>query len=384
MSASRPPAPHDRPWHRLHLWQIAWVRDVAWAAVAVLILWIGYELRAVFIPVLIGLALAYLFHPLMRYAERRWRAPRWVSIAGILAVLVLAAAGLAAWLGPLLVNQVIALAQAAPDYIRKLAEEYNINIQAYEQDLDAWTAGIKEDPVRLIADNVGVFFAGTTRAVNVLGAVMSTATFLAMAMVLIPIYFCVFAASFESIRLRGWLFVPQSRRDRAVQLARRMDRTVSAYVRGRVIVALILGVLLSIGWSPPLADVPYWLLLGLFAGLLSFIPYAAVLGWAAAITLKWLEATTGPGAAGFDFWAVLLWPSVVFGVVQLFEGWLLTPWVQGRTLDLSPWTVLIVVLIGGAAGGLFGLLVCIPIAACLKILLVEIFLPRLRRWAAEH
>ncbi|MDH3584172.1 MAG: AI-2E family transporter, partial [Phycisphaerae bacterium] len=156
------------------------------------------------------------------------------------------------------------------------------------------------------------------------------------------------------------------------------------FFRDRVLIALIMAGLFCIGWSPLLADVPYFLMLGLAAGLLSIIPYASAVAWPTVVGLKYLAVTSGVDAAGFDMWAVVVWPSVVYIVVQAIEGWILTPFIQGKSMEMSVVTILIVVFVGGAVGGMYGLLLCIPVAACLKILLQEMMLPQLKHWSAEH
>ena len=117
--------------------------------------------------------------------------------------------------------------------------------------------------------------------------------------------------------------------------------------------------------------------------MLSIIPYAASVAWIIALLLKYLDVTTGQNAAGFDWMVVIIWPTLVYGVVQLIEGWILTPWVQSDSTNLSPVSVLIVVFIGGAIGGLYGLILAVPAAACLKIFAVRILLPRLEQWASN-
>ncbi|MGC3974511.1 MAG: AI-2E family transporter [Nitrospira sp.] len=97
--------------------------------------------------------------------------------------------------------------------------------------------------------------------------------------------------------------------------------------------------------------------------------------------LKYLDGFSS-GAGAFDWMTVLVWPSVAYLVVQFIESWLLTPWVQSQSMEMNAVTVLIVVFIGGALGGFYGLLLAIPIAACIKILLQELVLPRLERKAA--
>jgi predicted PurR-regulated permease PerM len=138
-------------------------------------------------------------------------------------------------------------------------------------------------------------------------------------------------------------------------------------------------VLYSAGWA--LTGIRYWFILGLITGVLTIIPYASLIGWPLAILLKYLDGFTS-GAGAFDLMTVVVWPSVAYLVVQFIESWLLTPWVQSQSMEMSAVTVLIVVFIGGALGGFYGLLLAIPIAACIKILLQELVLPQLKRQAS--
>ena len=137
----------------------------------------------------------------------------------------------------------------------------------------------------------------------------------------------------------------------------------------------------ELGWG--LAGVPFFLLLGITAALLNMIPYAAFVTWPVALLLTWSNyASTHDG--GFSFWTILVWPTVVYGLGQLLDGWIIEPMVQGKATNLDPLAILLAVLIGGTLAGLFGMLLAIPTMACLKILAQELVIPRLRTWAAEH
>lgn len=191
-----------------------------------------------------------------------------------------------------------------------------------------------------------------------------------------------FAWSFPSIlcHLQGYL--PASRKPQLLEFVGKMDKAVGDFFRGRLIIAFLMVTLFAIGWL--FAGVPYWFLLGVGTGLLSIIPYAASVGWLLAILLKYLDLTTGEGSPDFAWVPVLVWPSLVYGLVQFFEGWVLTPWIQSESTNLSAVTILIVVLVGGVVGGLYGLILAIPIAACLKILAIEMLLPQLQQWATDN
>lgn len=78
--------------------------------------------------------------------------------------------------------------------------------------------------------------------------------------------------------------------------------------------------------------------------------------------------------------AVVVWPSVVFGVVQFLEGWVLTPWIQSGQTNLSAVTIILVVFISGSVAGVLGMLLAISVAAGIKIICEEVVLPPLRRW----
>jgi len=97
-----------------------------------------------------------------------------------------------------------------------------------------------------------------------------------------------------------------------------------------------------------------------------------------AVFMKYLEVSTSQSLASVDWMAVAFWPSLVYGVVQILEGWVLTPWIQRQSTDLSAVTILLVVLIGGALAGVYGLIVAIPLTACLKILLKELLVPTIK------
>lgn len=80
---------------------------------------------------------------------------------------------------------------------------------------------------------------------------------------------------------------------------------------------------------------------------------------------------------------IVVWPTVVYIAVQFLEGWVLTPWLQSGQTNLRAVTIILVVIIGGVVAGILGMLLAIPVAACMKILFEEV-VPPLQRWAATH
>jgi predicted PurR-regulated permease PerM len=359
-----------------HLWDITPIRDLLWAGGAGFLLWFGYYLRGVFTPVLIALLLAYLCNPLVRHAEKQWRVPRPATISIVLFLSALIVGGLVTWLGPLLAEQVQSFSERVPGYLKSIAQRYHVSLGDFSEPLSTIATTLKEDPLSILRP----VFSGTGQAFGMLGAVLGTTTAIFLALALIPVYFFFFAWRFDRALTELKRYIPARYRPRAGHIMRRMDEAVSGFFRGRLTIALASAMLYSLGWA--LTGIRYWFLLGLITGVLTIIPYASLIGWPLAVLLKYLDVLSG-GTGGFDLMAIVVWPSLAYLAVQFIESWLLTPWVQSQSMDMNAVTVLIVVFIGGALGGFYGLLLAIPIAACLKILVQELLLPRLARQAAN-
>lgn len=366
--------PHT-PVAERHLWEITPVRDLLWLGGILFLLWFGYYLRGVFTPVLIALLLAYLVNPVIRRAESGWHVPRPVTISVVLLVSALMLGGLVTWLGPLLAEQVQSFAERVPGYLQSIAKQYHVTLGDFSEPLSTIATNLRDDPLSILKP----IFSGTGQAFGVLGAVIGTTADVTLALVLIPIYFFFFAWQFDSALAQLRRYIPANYRPRARHIVRRMDHAVSGFFRGRLTIALASAVLYSAGWA--LTGIRYWFLLGLITGILTIIPYASLIGWPLAILLKYLDGFSSE-TGSFDLMTIVVWPSVAYLVVQFIESWLLTPWVQSQSMEMNAVTVLIVVFIGGALGGFYGLLLAIPLAACIKILVQELVLPRLERSAA--
>lgn len=385
-----------------HLWEIQWVRDLALLLVLGTVVWLLFAMRAVTFPVLVALALAYAFNPLVSWTRARLRMPRWLTTLLImLAVVTLLFVGLL-YLVPKLVVQVQSLIQSMPGYLDSVAKALELDWEKITQQLQERFAQLRsvvpeeqqgaEDPGKgedagalrlpeLDWPTVGqALLRFLTTGVSAVGSAIDYATFFGLAVVLFVFSFFVFSWRFDAIS--DWVdgLLPPHEHGTTQRVLSRMDRAVSAFLRGRLIQALILGIVLSIGWQ--LCGVPYWLLLGLGCGMLNLVPFAAVVGWPLAVILTWVDRVSG--GSGFDWVWVLVMPSIVYIVGQSLDGWVVEPLVQGKATNLDPLSVLLAVVIGGSLAGIIGMLVAIPAAACLKILAEEVALPKLRAYLRPH
>jgi predicted PurR-regulated permease PerM len=371
----RPDAQKPKPVTERHLWEITALRDVLWFLFALAVTWAVYTLRGVFIPVFIAWLLAYLVNPIVQYAHRRWSWPRPLTVSSFLVLISVITAATIALVGPLVSDQVQTLVRKMPGYAEWMTRTLTMGGR-FSSQAQSLLNTVLEDPLAVVKP----LFEGTGQAFGILGVMVGATMNAALLVFLVPLYFFFFSWHFDRMLETAARFIPRRRRAHTVAVLARMDAAVSGFFRERLLIALMTGVMYAVGWA--LADVPYWFILGISAGVLTLVPYLTAIGWPLAILFKYLESLGSPAAG--SWLSILIWPSVAYLVVQFIESWILTPWIQRKSSDMSAVTLLIVLFIGGAVGGLFGLIFAIPIAACIKIAFEELVLPQWTRWAADH
>jgi predicted PurR-regulated permease PerM len=163
----------------------------------------------------------------------------------------------------------------------------------------------------------------------------------------------------EHARLQRYVlaFVPEARRKRARHVWNAAETRLGMWVRGTLILMATMGIMTSVAYT--LLGIPAALLLGLIAALAEAIPIVGPL--LGAIPAVLVAATVSPQLA--------LTVAGVYLVVQIIEGNILVPLVMRNTTGISPFLVILSVLIGGAAGGFVGALLAVPIAAAGEVLI---------------
>jgi len=172
--------------------------------------------------------------------------------------------------------------------------------------------------------------------------------------------------------------IPERKKGEVVDLIRQMDRVVSGFVRGRLTIMVIQCLVFSVGYS--LIGVPAGIFVGIAVGVLSVVPYLALVGIPISVALM-LSAGPTEGFRAALWWQVGA-PVAFYFVGQALDDYIWTPLIQGKSTDLDTPTVLFASIAGGALAGVYGLLIAIPVAACIKILVRELLWPRLMAWAA--
>ena len=399
----------ERELTRLHLWQIQGVRDVLVVASVIGVLWLGYALRFVTVPLLVALGLAYLVEPLVRWLCRRVGMSRPAAVGTILATCGVGLGAVAVVTVPIVISQTTALVEnvRAGKFDGLLARAEKALPESYQAEVsrirDALGLPVPRTGTAAAAGSdaqvplqpaavpdaapVVIERANVPLVERALGETATAAlsriidlTALAFAAFLVPFYFWFFSIGFPDTIEFVRSLVPAGHRPRVEELAREMDRAVSGFVRGRIVIAAIMGVLLSLGWK--LCGVPYAFSLGFLGGLLSIVPYLGAVAAVPAVALLAVDQLALPDAERMAWYWMLGGPVLVFAVVQALEGNLLTPVIAGRATNLGPVSVFVAVLAGASLAGVYGMLLAIPAAACIKILASEMLMPALRDWAA--
>lgn len=386
---------------KLHLWQIQWVRDVLFLVIIFCGLWVGYVMRDITVPLLVALLLAYLFEPVISYLANNPKLPigRIPVIAGILTLLITGVLAVVAITIPIVVSQTSSLVNDVQSgklrtQLERVATNYaptGVKTEILET-LDFLPDGDTENVVasteigknEITESGPNVASEGIVRIAKTTGdvafSVLKSILHFVILAVLIPFYFFFFSLWFPKVKQFAETLIPKDGKSSTLQLFEKMDAAVAGFVRGRIVIAFIMAIILAIGWM--IVGVPYAIILGIGVGFLCAVPFLGLIGIPLSVGLLFLNQLGIAEADQLSWWAIILWPSLVFGIVQALDGWILTPLIAGRATNLDPVTIFVAVLAGGSVLGAYGMLLAVPVAACIKILIQERLLPKIHLWSS--
>jgi predicted PurR-regulated permease PerM len=332
---------------------MTWSAKVALAALAGLLVLL-YFLGPVLMPFVVSAALAYVADPLVDRLQRRLSR----TLAVVLVFVTLTAVFLPALilLLPMLVDQVREFIAHVPDYLDWIQHQGLPAIGlALPPEMQLDSAGLK----RVIAENLPQAGGIAREVFGTLSRGGGAFMLFVANLLLIPVVTFYLLRDWD--HLIGWIdgAVPARYRDTVRELARESDFVLSGFLRGQLLVMISLGVLYSFGlW---LVGVKLALLIGIGAGLVSFVPY---LGFIAGLLAAGIAVLAQGGGL-----APLALVLVVFGIGQVIESTLLTPWLVGDRIGLHPVAVIFAVMAGGQLFGFTGVLLALPVTAVLAVLM---------------
>jgi len=333
-------------------------------------------------PFILGLILAYLFHPIVELVQHRWKLGRLPGILAVFACVILLLGGFFAVLVPILYGQVTnlldALSQSATqENLDRLLSRFIEEEEKREElllSLQEGIASLKDQIVNVFSsqpdllkpvakESIGVV-GGALRAIasifGWLGGIAATLTL----SVVIAFYCLIEMSEIPSVIRR---LLPARNREKVWGLLLQSNRAVGGFLRGQLIACAGVGilatiVLLIVGLKQ------YAVLIGFMAGAVNFIPY---LGPAFGATPAILWALFTPELAGMGERFMHVGFIVGgFALVQAVDGFIFQPFIVGKQAALHPLAVMLALVIG-AQFGVGGMILAVPVACVVKVFFLE-------------
>lgn len=335
------------------------LKRLQWGLVAFAVGWVIWLLGPILTPFVLALLLGWLGDPLVDRLERRGRS-RAVAVTLVFALMTLLLALVLIILVPMVERQIVTLIDSLPqyrDWVIGTALPWVEQRTGYE--VVSWLD--TERLIQLVREHWQQ--AGGVAATVLAYASRSGFAILTLVinLVLVPILAFYFMRDWDLLVERVAALIPRDHIDTATRLARETSESLGGFLRGQFLVMLGQGAIYAVGMS--LVGLRLGLLIGMVAGLISFIPY---LGATVGILLALIAAIAQ--AQGFD-WQLLILIGVVFTIGQLVESYVLTPRLVGDRIGLHPVAVIFAVLAGGQLFGFLGMLLALPVAAVANVLL---------------
>jgi len=328
-------------------------------AVSVVVLWF---LGDVILPFVLGGAIAYCLDPVADWLERLGLS-RALSVAVITIVGVLLAIILFLMIVPTVIDQAVQFAKALPSYLTRLNAWL----------LDRFPQLMSEDSalnqqLGQIATRLEEQGGALVRAVL---ASFSGVLNLAVLFVIVPVVTVYLLVDWDRMIARIDELLPRDHAPVLRRLGGEMDRTLASFIRGQGTVCLIMAVFYALALM--IAGLNFGVVIGLVAGLVTFIPYVGaiiggVLAVGVAIFQTWAASAADPSTTTNVDWIYVLIIYLIFQAGQFVEGNILTPKLVGTSVGLHPVWLLLALSVFGSIFGFVGLLLAVPIAALLGVL----------------
>ncbi len=349
---------------------------IIWASVGGVVLAWGFlrvanEIRIIWLPLAFAVGLVIALDPIVRGLQR-------IAIPRVIGTLFayVALAALVVAVGSLLVpavqeqaeefgGRVPALYDETVDWLRETGDRIGIDLGP------VWTSDtITEwfnDPTNqeAIQSAIGNFGSGAGRLL--VGVVEVAAVFL-----LAPVLAFYLLVDLPRTRRLALDLVPPRLRDEFSYVAGQVGAALSAFVRGQLLVALMVGTLSAIALR--ILDLPFWLIIGMAAGVLNLVPFVGpFFGATLAVIVALVE--------GEPTKAILA--VVIFTGIQQIDNQIITPMIQRTRVRLSPVVIVLSLLVGGSLAGLLGVLIAVPTVTMLRIVVGHIWRTRVlgESWA---
>lgn len=310
-------------------------------------------------PLVLAGVFYYLNVPLVNFLEKKFNLSRFWGAWLVLFLVIIFFVVFFTWL-PIIFTQ-------SQDFIEnwiKLFNDYNEQILALNQ--SEWVTNALTYVEKYVSNwlqtnstNWGQIW---NSAITSIGSVVGKLTNFVLAIVTAPIILFYFLKDGPRFSSSISKYLPNKIRKQTMQLLTDINRQISYYVRGQIMVGIAVAIMFAIGYA--IIGLPYGILLGMIAGVLNLIPYlgsflaiipAVIIGFVAS---PWMAAKV----------------LIVFSIEQTIESRIISPQILGSNLDIHPVTIMLLLIAGGNTFGFLGIIFIIPAYAVLKVIFLNFFI----------
>jgi predicted PurR-regulated permease PerM len=328
-------------------------RTATWTAISLLALLLLWLLAPVLTPFVIAGVFGYVLHPAVERLAAR-RVPRVVAVALVEVAAIVALLAVLLLIVPILSKQLPLLREQIPLFADRLNQNLAPWLAKVGVNIALDTASIKAFVLKYLDANLEDWLATALSSARIGGSILLA---LIGNLFLVPIVLFYLLMDWNSLTARFAGLVPPRLRDNVRGFATECDEMLGQYLRGQLLVMLILAAYYSIGLA--LFGFDLAVPVGVFTGLAVFIPYA---GFGLGLVLALVS-----GLLQFAGWQGLIGVAVVYGIGQVIEGFFLTPRLVGERIGMSPITVIFALLAFGHLFGFVGVLIALPLSALLVV-----------------
>lgn len=313
-----------------------------------------YEiLSETLITIIISVILSYLFNPIINYLEKH-NIPRSLGILMLYVVILGIIIAISFSIIPRLGREIGGLLAISPEYFKDISEFMNDLYTRYYSNVDSLPP-IVHSIEEVIFDNIDRLQDLLLSNVSKLFTGMGEAFSRIISLILIPILTFYFLRDKDEFSNKLYLTIPKNKRKDARELFLQIDRALSQFIRGRLILAIYVGIVTTVLLL--ILDVNFAIVIGLITGIADIIPYfGPFLGFLPAVIFAFLDSPLKG-----------IWVGVAFVIIQWVENNVLAPKVIGDSTGIHPITVLLSLIIAGGMFGVAGMIFSVPVVAILKI-----------------
>lgn len=332
-----------------------WRQAIFWLVVFLFFIAFLFVFSSILLPFLAGMALAYFLDPIADRLEK-WGLSRMMATIVILVSFVVIFALSLVLIIPIIFTQASDFIAKIPDYVSGLQDFLaSPHADLLPDWLQSQLPAIRQNSARLLAQ--GASFLGTL-VQQLWNSGVALLDIISL-FVVTPVVAFYLLLDWDRMVAKVDSWIPRGQLSTVRQIATDMDSSIAGFVRGQGSLCIILG--LYYGILLTVAGLNFGLLIGFFAGIISFIPYVgSMVGLVLAV-----------GVAIVQFWPDYFWVFVIAGIFfsgQFLEGNILQPKLVGSSVGLHPVWLMFALLAFGSLFGFVGLLVAVPAAAALGVL----------------